>query len=491
MHNLPGTKDRAERGRDTADAVPQFNLLRWFSLLSLLIIATVAIGLGYITTHFLVKESMERDSMLSAQFIQAIAEAEVSHSGVPFLAAMGELLDPREDHRHPAATAIVRKQARQEFIDHIAHLPDALLANIYAMDRIIVWSTNPSLIGKRIGQNPHLEAAFVSGERVVTSDVHAVEGRHEQKFIQHPEKLFIESYIPLKNEQGRVMSVVEIYKEPKDLLARIQRGYVLIWLSSFIGGGLIYGSLFWIVRRASILLASQQQQLIANETFVALGEMSSAVAHSLRNPLATIRSSAELALDIAEPPLQKNIGDIISQVDRMSHWVRGLLLSSRPISGDSEPVDPAAAVRETLAAFEQQLRVARIEVEAPQGPAPAVISERMLLSQVLNSLVANAIEAMPGGGRLSIRIDPDPQAHRLHLIISDSGRGMSPEQETLAFKPFYTTKKGGLGVGLVLVKRIMERFGGKVSLTSREQEGTRVCLSFRLAAGEEKWNTVY
>ncbi|MNW15538.1 Sporulation kinase D [compost metagenome] len=60
---------------------------------------------------------------------------------------------------------------------------------------------------------------------------------------------------------------------------------------------------------------------------------------------------------------------------------------------------------------------------------------------------------------------------------------MSRQQETLVFKPYYTTKQGGLGVGLVMVKRIMERFGGKVCLTSREREGTRICLSFKVAGG--------
>ncbi|WP_210134695.1 hypothetical protein, partial [Staphylococcus sp. GDX8P105P-2] len=82
-----------------------------------------------------------------------------------------------------------------------------------------------------------------------------------------------------------------------DLVRRIQRGYVLIWTSTLVGGALIYFGLFWIVRRAAHMLQQQQDRLVASETYVALGEMSSAVAHSLRNPLANIRSSAELAQD--------------------------------------------------------------------------------------------------------------------------------------------------------------------------------------------------
>jgi two-component system sensor histidine kinase HydH len=95
--------------------------------------------------------------------------------------------------------------------------------------------------------------------------------------------------------------------------------------------------------------------------------------------------------------------------------------------------------------------------------------------------LANAIEAMPNGGLLRIEVTPDSSGKRLALAITDTGQGMSRKQETLAFKPYYTTKQGGLGVGLVMVKRIMERFGGQVSLTSREREGTRICLNFKVA----------
>ncbi|HKS13169.1 MAG TPA: two-component sensor histidine kinase, partial [Pseudomonas sp.] len=78
----------------------EFNLLRWFSVFSLVIITTVAGGLGYVTTRFVVKDSVERDAMLTAQFIQAMAQAEVRHSQLPPGITMGELLDPRLDGRH-------------------------------------------------------------------------------------------------------------------------------------------------------------------------------------------------------------------------------------------------------------------------------------------------------------------------------------------------------------------------------------------------------
>ena len=457
-----------------------FNLLRWFSLISMAVIGTVAVALGSVSTKFVITESVQRDALLTSQFIQAIAAAEVRHVAIPNVRTMGELLDPRKDRDFPDVDPMARANARGEFLDHIEHLPDVILANIYAPDRMIVWSTNPVLMGTTIHVDEDLDQAFAS-KTPVSASYHDVDhARMEQKFITPPEYIFIENYIPLFDAEGNnVTAMVEIYKEPKDLINRIERGLVLIWLATALGGGLIYLGLYWIVRRAAILLATQQKQLITNETFVALGEMSSAVAHSLRNPLATIRSSAELALEFDSGPAHKNINDIIGQVDRMSKWVRELLQSLRPLNDEAEPVNLVVVLHDSLNAFEQQIAKGRVTVVFAPKETPMVLSQYVQLTQILNSLLANALEAMDAGGTLTIDLDPC-DSRRVCVTISDTGKGMTEEQRRMAFRPFFTTKQGGLGVGLVLVKRIMERFGGSVALDSREGEGTRVSLVFKL-----------
>ena len=217
----------------------------------------------------------------------------------------------------------------------------------------------------------------------------------EQKFLEPPKYIFIENYIPLFDADGStVTAMVEIYKEPQDLINRMERGLVLIWLATALGGGLIYLGLYWIVRRAAILLATQQKQLITNETFVALGEVSSAVAHSLRNPLANIRSSAELAIEFDSGPAHRNINDIIGQVDRMSTWVRELLQSLRPLNDEAEPVNLVAALHDSLMAYEHQIGKAKVNVVFEPDQTPMVLSQHVQLTQILNSLLSNAVEAM-------------------------------------------------------------------------------------------------
>ncbi|MET1070956.1 MAG: ATP-binding protein, partial [Pseudomonas prosekii] len=149
-----------------------------------------------------------------------------------------------------------------------------------------------------------------------------------------------------------------------------------------------------------------------------------------------------------------------------------------------EAVDLMLAVDDTLSAFDALIKRSNVEVRFTPLAVEPIVSQRVLLTQILNSLFANALEAMPKGGVLTIDFDAS-QAGYLSMTLSDTGKGMTAQQQQMVFKPFFTTKQGGLGVGLALVKRIMERFEGSVELTSREQEGTRVCLNFKVATGGE------
>ncbi|AEJ13450.1 sensor histidine kinase [Pseudomonas shirazica] len=471
-------------GNELATRRKPFNLLRWYAWVSLAIILSVAVGLGLISSRFIVDESIERDALLTAQFITSIADAEVRHVSIPNVRTMGELLDPRIDRANLLdVDPDARRRARGEFLDHIAHLPDMLLANIYAPDRTVIWSSNPALVGKLIEGDEDLEQAFEYKMRVSASYHNFEQARVEQKFVIPPEQLFIENYIPLFDADGeQVTAMVEIYKEPHDLIVRIEHGLILIWLAITIGAALVYVGLYGIMHRAARLLAVQQKRLISNETYVALGEVSSAVAHSLRNPLASIRSSAELAQAFDDGPAQRNVNDIISQVDRMSQWIRQMLQSLRPLNDEAVAVDLPLALQESLQTYAVPLARGGVSLDLQPIPAVQVLGHPVLLRQIFSSLIANALESMEQGGRLRVEVVRHDRRN-LTLRLSDNGKGMTEQQQRMAFRPFFTTKQGGLGVGLVLVKRIMERFGGSVRLSSSEGHGTRVSLSFRLVNG--------
>ncbi|MCC4114374.1 two-component sensor histidine kinase [Aromatoleum toluclasticum] len=464
-----------------------FNLRKWFSIVSLAVTGGAAIVSGAILSNFFVTEAIKRDAMLTRQFIQSIAEIELRHArfglvDVTFGAILDERLSAQDLGLEPENLA----RARQEFFDHLRQMPEALLATVFATDGYVIWSTNPLMIGKTLPDNDELEEVIERREAVAGGHLKGTAGsKVEQQFMRYPEDIYIENYVPLFDRDGSVASVVEIYKEPRELIYSLKRGYLLIWLAAFLSGAAVYLCLRWIIIRAARQIDTQQRELVENKTLVALGEMSSAVAHGLRNPLASIRSSAEVALEVADPSTAKNLTDIVTQVDRLSKWVRELLQFSKPISDEREAVKIDSALNNALSTYEVQIHRAGIEVDWTPEAAPAVEvhANGALLEQVLNSVLSNAIEAMPRGGRLGVSVAP-PEHDRVTIEIVDTGCGMSAKQIEKVFKPFYTTKRGGLGVGLVLVKRIMERFGGNVVLDSKEQAGTTVRLTFKVAEQE-------
>ena len=364
---------------------------------------------------------------------------------------------------------------------NFAKMPDVLRANVYARDRSVIWSSDKTLAGKPVGVNAELDEAL-AGELAVESGVATKEEhlRGEHPVGATPGRYFVEIYIPVWDEaHGQIVGVVEIYKTPDSLFEAIHEGQRLLWLGSFIGGALLYSALFWIVRRADRIMRDQQVRLLGAERMAAIGEMASAVAHAIRNPLAGIRSSAELALDDETQSFREPAQDIIAEVDRVEDWVRELLTYARPIDGPVQPIDLNTVVQKSVATYAREIGRRKIHVNASLATdLPFVRGDASLLGQALNSLIANALDAMKDGGRLSLTSASREHRREVELQVSDTGSGMGPEELSRIFRPFYTNKAKGLGLGLPLAKRIIERYAGTLSVQSKPGAGTTIAIRF-------------
>ena len=157
--------------------------------------------------------------------------------------------------------------------------------------------------------------------------------------------------------------------------------------------------------------------------------------------------------------------------------MRDLLTYSQPDREAVEPVDLVAVIRKSVEDFARETGRRGIEVAVDLPPSlPRVQASEALLGQVLNSLLANALDAMPQSGRLRVRAEVEGRARRVLLSVEDTGVGIPTHELGKVFVPFHTTKPRGLGVGLALAKRIITRFGGEIAIHSREGHGTTVSL---------------
>ena len=460
---------------------PKSKTIPWFSVIGITAATLFCIAFGSIVSHFMIREILNHDVVLTKEFINSVEWVETQEAQLGKKISFGQLLDERTDLKKFGIAESTAAGARRQYYDHISMILDVKIANVFARDRTVIWSTDPANIGTNIADSEDLETAFAKGE-MVWNDSYSGEklpAKYE-RFITAGAP-FMQSFIPMHNYKGEVVAMVEIYQEPHNLAQTIRNGKMLIWFCIALGAIFLYAMPFFLFRRADGELHDKQERLSEAETLCVIGEMSTAVAHGIRNPLASIRSSAELALDADPESARKNAEDIISQVDRLGRWVREFLTFSLPVAGESEVIDALALVETGLKNFATQFKNNHISCEfnRPTEDIPLIIGNRILANQALSSVISNAIEAMPAGGSLRLQLNRFSASKTVDIVVIDSGLGMSANQMQMAFKPFYTTKRNGVGLGMAQVKRIMERFGGLISLHSIEGEGTQACLSFR------------
>ena len=231
-------------------------------------------------------------------------------------------------------------------------------------------------------------------------------------------------------------------------------------------------------------LGEARARLARAERLAAIGELSTAVAHGIRNPLAGIRLAAQLGLETAgADAVRENLEDVLHAVDKLETQVRGVLDFARPFEPRLEPVAVADLTRTVLEAAAGRLRTARVTVGVDVAASlPPVLADPAHLGQALQELIANAIDAMPQGGRLTI----DARAENgdtplVRLAVEDEGPGVPPDVADRIFQLFTTTKETGTGVGLAVVRKIVERHGGRVVLDPRPGRGARFVLELPAA----------
>ncbi len=213
-------------------------------------------------------------------------------------------------------------------------------------------------------------------------------------------------------------------------------------------------------------LRAAQDDLVRQERFAAIGELSAAVAHGLRNPLAGIRAAAQVAHEIVtEPAAAEALADVLSDVDRLDARVRTLLDFSRPFEPRIEDVDIPELVRVLSRGLSTASRARGVDLalELPPEPVKARVDPN-LLEEAIQELAGNALRALDAGGRLALSLEASDE--RVVLRVMDTGRGIPAAVQRRVFDPFFTTRPDGTGMGLPTVKKLIERQNGRVTLES-------------------------
>ncbi len=236
-------------------------------------------------------------------------------------------------------------------------------------------------------------------------------------------------------------------------------------------------------------LERAQAQLVQSGKLASIGEMAAAVAHGMRNPLASLRASAQLA---RRHPDSAGAGEqldaIIEEVDRLDRRISHLLSFARPAPYRPLVERLPQLVEGLLPSFAELLRERQIELRlALPSELPEARVDPMQLEQAMVEIVSNAIDAMPARGTLTIAgrtVRCADGQQEVVLDITDTGRGIAPEVMSQVCEPFFTTRAEGTGLGLAIAKRYVEQNGGALELESTPGKGTTVSIHLPAFAGQ-------
>jgi signal transduction histidine kinase len=455
MRDLPASDPSLSEARRS-----KFGLTRLFAVAGLLAIGVFAVAMALLLGRFLESRLLDRDGEASREIVQSIASMQ----------QVAAVLSDSDD------TRAARDPKFAAFIAHLSAMPGMLRINVYSPQRKLLWSTRPEMIGRSFGANDELDLAL-GGAVVVHSAAGPDKAEHLLLGARHD---YVENYVPVVDANERVIAVVELYRRPDALFAAIRSGQRLVAWGAAAGGLFLFACLNGFVRHAEHRLREQQRRVVEAEAMAIVGEISAAVAHSIRNPLGSIRSSAELQRELGGDADGRQTG-IMRDADRIEGLVRSMLAYAAASPARPARADLGSVVADVAGCGAADLgrQGKRLELDLQRGLG-RVDAEPVLLQQMLQTLLTNAAEATQAGGR--IRLHTHRDGANATVEVSDNGVGIAPQDMGRVLEPFQTTKPNGLGMGLALAHRVARRLGGDIDIASVPGQGTRVRLTLPVLA---------
>jgi signal transduction histidine kinase len=222
----------------------------------------------------------------------------------------------------------------------------------------------------------------------------------------------------------------------------------------------------------------------------AVGELVATVAHEMRRPLSSIRLNLQIiGRSLGKETVYREHYEIaFDQVVQMERMLSDLLNYSKPLEVQKKDIAVETLIDQCIKVLEGELSTRNIKVEYSIPPdLPPIIGDPDKIAQVLINVVKNGMEASRKDGQIRVQAQAEESSSDtvITITVADSGDGISQRNLRLIFNPFFTTKKGGTGLGLPIVKKIMDAHRGSIVIESEEGAGTTVRLTFPSVRGVE------
>ena len=459
------------------EKIKPFRLVKYFTFTGLVVIFLVTLILTILNTHWV--KSMQRKK--AEDYAHALIENLNHQVFIQFILPVGmkfgrvQLRNPDQLER---MDNVVRSTLYSFKVEDL---------NIYSMNNTISYSFDEGRIGVVAVGGTALEQAKVgkSTSKLVRR------GGFLEILLGIPKEVQLVTFAPLRWEEplGRitdtVLGVVEIVQDLSEDYQTIFRIQILVVITCTVLMGALFVVLLFVVKRGEAIIEQRaeerlrlKEQLGRAERLSAMGEMAAGISHEIRNPLGIIRSSAELLKKkVAKIDPTSAIPDIIiEEATRLNGIITDFINFARPRSPKFSPCRVEDVLEKNLAFLAAPIAEKGYTIrKAFQDPLPEIMADAPMLHQSFLNLFINAMQAMPEGGEIGIRLNADGGS--VTIQIEDEGRGIPGDLLEKVWDPFFTTKDKGTGLGLGIVKNIIESHGGSIGIANRDPRGARVIVT--------------
>ncbi len=474
------------------EGIKPFRLVKYLSLTSLMVMLVCTLLLsGFISqrARTMIFHKSEQYALLVAENLNHQVFFQFT---LPTLLTEGEIRLSRKN-QYERLDRVVRNTIHGFAVDSV---------NIFDPDQFLTYSTDPEKVGTRG------EIGDVFKDALAEQSV---------SLISHEERSFLgiewkggtrtlKTYLPMWEERpmswkrGKVLGVFEITQDMTRDYASIRRFQWIVALSFLGFVGILFTTILLIARRAERIISGRaaeqrklEEKLHQAERLAALGEMIAGISHEIRNPLGIIRSTAELLHGRTENERQRRFSSIIvEEASRLNDILTEFLDFARPKTLRPVKCRLEDVLERNLKVMEPEFQKLGVQVERHYDSGQFTLeADPDLLYRAFVNLFANALQAMPDGGRLRVRTglaNGKLKPAQMELMIQDSGPGISPKILKKIFNPFFTTREKGTGLGLAIVRNIIDSHNGEIEVESEEGKGTTMIIRLpllQLATGEE------
>lgn len=452
-----------------------------FATISLLMIVAMVVGTGLIQEPFFRQSMIEREATTVRDMVNALA---LDHG----LSAA--------DLQNSADEA-VRSRIDQSF-NVLKQLPGAARIKVFNRDAVIVWSDVPELVGTRRTAHPDRIALAMAG--TVQALFNPTRNLVRTGEAGHPVIGTIECYVPIYARpagqlDGEVIGVLSLYRDPKDLNRTIQNGMYLLWAVVGGAGVLLFVALYkvfsLVYRRQQSAeskfgkLTMEHERIVQIEKMSAMGELVGEIAHQLNNPLVGVINLTQLAERQINDP--QRVAELLAEVRKAGSECRDIvqriLRINQPSRATLQLTDMAELVQDTLIFCQQSVDPKHVVQFLPPEEKLSLTIDPVLIRQALFNLIHNAILAGPNQPvQVTLKRLRRDGVEGVELGVTDAGPGFSSEQALRMFKPFFTTRANGTGLGLPVAQHIAMKHGGVVLAENSPQGGARFSIWLPMVA---------